>query len=141
MPTPEDTAQNRDENTKEKIKEEESVISTTDSLALAYRYVYAYRDSLIIKNELSPQEQQEIDAINFIFPDGTDGKAEDFARFNRLIDYIVTHGKISIIVLYRDFDKMELRHLPTVVAYAKKYKDVNIEVNELTGAIKYIPPK
>ena len=144
MSTPEDSTSNGTESSKDgtKVTEvtevKEVTIETIDPLLQAYKTVYAYRDELIKKENATPQEQQEIDAINFLFPDGTEGKAEDFVRYNKLIAFIVENETIDIITLYRDFDKMELRHLSPVVAYAKKYKDIEIYVNELTGEIKYI---
>ena len=110
-----------------------------ETLALAYKTVYTYRDELIKKQDCTPNEQQIIDAVNFLFPDGTEGKAEDFMRWNRLINTIIEEGEIGVIELYRDFDKLEIRHLEPVVTYAKKYKDIEISVNELTGEIKHIP--
>ena len=110
-----------------------------EALSLAYKTLYIYRDTLMTKQDCTPQEQQIIDAINFLFPDGTEGKAEDFMRWNRLINTIVENGEIGIIELYRDFDRLEIRHLEPVVVYAKKYKDIEISVNELTGEIKHIP--
>ena len=107
-----------------------------DQMEESYKKLYEYRDNLIRKRDLTPIEQQEIDAINFLFPDGTEGKAQDFQTFNNIVDHFIEHGDMDIIILYRDHNKMQLSEMGKVVKFAKKYRGIDLFVNELTGEMR-----